>query len=206
LAVLFRDGWLLRRVVGKVGCHRPHPQHRRKLPDTFDAQPQDKKFIMADLSTAALTQLVQQLTPPGQWLLGPAARPLCLLPSAKTVFDRGKEVTIEAARVTCLKKLAGQLGFSSAAAEGGATAALRARLNRLGAGDLSEISTDLLPANTAYPEHDLETEMHETWAAIDVTNLSGSRCIEILTGKAVALDMDASWPGIAVCPKLWRPR
>ena len=102
MAVLFRDGWLLRRVVGKVGCHRPHPQHRRKLPDTFDAQPQDKKFIMADLSTAALTQLVQQLTPPGQWLLGPAARPLCLLPSAKTVFDRGKEVTIEAARVTCL--------------------------------------------------------------------------------------------------------
>ena len=58
MAVLFRDGWLLRRVVGKVGCHRPHPQHRRKLPDTFDAQPQDKKFIMADLSTAALTQLV----------------------------------------------------------------------------------------------------------------------------------------------------
>ena len=50
LAVLFRDGWLLRRVVGKVGCHRPHPQHRRKLPDTFDAQPQDKKFIMADLT------------------------------------------------------------------------------------------------------------------------------------------------------------
>ena len=92
MAVLFRDGWLLRRVVGKVGCHRPHPQHRRKLPDTFDAQPQDKKFIMADLSTAALTQLVQQLTPPGQWLLGPAARPLCLLPSAKTVFKGGGEI------------------------------------------------------------------------------------------------------------------
>ena len=149
---------------------------------------------MAAITDAQLTRLIEQLTPADQWLHGPAARPLTILPSATMVFDRGKEVSVESARVPRLKALAAQLGVNTEAeADAGAaatTAALRARLVRLGKRDFSQIAVDLISFNSAFPEQLLDTAYHETWAAIDVTNLTGKRCLEILAEKEFALDMN----------------